>query len=161
MNIIRVLVLAALFGALQAPVQAQLPEARPTIEPVQSLSPLESEFHPDPASFHLVSTLFGWRIMGQRQTTFILESGFEDSHENDVGRVALFIRNQSGQWVRSGSIDAPSGQNLFDSHMAFFNEFALLQSFQGALFYRRSQGKWKLMQKLTPPGGYRFTEVGS
>src|SRR5262249_32181900 len=155
----RLLAWLTLLVAWQA--HAQVADPRPTLMQVQGLGPLEAEFHPDPWSFHLCSTLLGWRITGQRQTMLALEDGYPDGQQAGPGRIALFIRNTTGQWVRSGSIDPPKGQTFAEAHMALFNEFALFQSLQGggALFYRRSSGKWHLVQRLTPPAGYRFTEV--
>jgi len=159
MNITRTVGVLALLGALQLPAYAQLPEPRPEIFPIAGVGPDESEWLPAPE--RVVPVLFGSQITGQKQTTLFREAGYPDGERDGPARVAVFIRDASGKWVRSGSIDPPAGVTQFAARMALFNELSLFQASQGrtALLYRRSLGKWKLVQKLTPPSGYQFTDV--
>ena len=155
MNTLRTLASLALFGVLQASAHAQLPE-RPEIRASAGLSPDPLESSPTPGT--LRSLQFGERVTHHNNTALVWEAGFPDIPEA-IGRVAVFTRNEQGKWVRSASIDAPSGNVGFGREMAIFNDFALIESSEHAFLYHRVQGQWKRIQQLTPSSGYRFTEV--
>jgi len=155
LNTLRVLASLALLGVLQAPVYAQLPE-RPHISPSDGMSPDPLERSPTPGTLRSLS--FGDQVAHHNNTALIWERGFPDFPEA-IGRVAVFTRNGQGKWVRSASIDAPSGNVGFGEQIAIFNDFALIESTTHAFLYHRVQGQWKRIQQLTPQSGYTFTEV--
>lgn len=150
-----------LLGALQGPVLAQDVNQLPSAPLHQELGPQFDEVFPNgvPPAGSAEQTRFGLRISRHGNTALIFMAGFR----SDTGRVAIFTRNASGAWERTGTLDPPNGQpsDQFGSTLALDEHGALIGSRQGLYVYRRRgpQG-FTLIQTLRNANG-RFFSAGA
>jgi hypothetical protein len=82
--------------------------APPVLVPTQQLTPTDAEIYPTPGSAPR-QVGFGAAIAIQHDTAMISMPLYLDN----AGRVALFKRDASGQWLREGSIDPASTPGVY------------------------------------------------
>jgi hypothetical protein len=80
----------------------------PVLVPAQQLTPTDAEIYPTPGSTAR-QVGFGAAIAVQHDTAMISMPLYLDN----AGRVALFKRDVSGQWLRDGSIDPASTPGVY------------------------------------------------
>lgn len=91
----------------------------------------------------------------------------------DIGRVAIFGRDRSGNWIRQGTLDPADGQagDRFGDRLAIWGDEALVGSMRGVYVYHERDGHWQQVQKLPSTGeapsneglalGERWAFIGS
>lgn len=77
---------------------------------------------------------------------------------SEVGRVALFTRNVSGVWVRSGTLEPHTrvAGDHFGSRVALGKRFALVASDRFMYVFERAAGQWHEVARLVPNSGEQF-----
>jgi hypothetical protein len=118
----------------------------------QALAPEVEEYFPDGINGLPQQTAFGKVIARHGNTALINLEAYRE------GRVAVFTRNASGQWDRTGSLDPPEGQAVsgFGNSLAVDERAALIGSDQGVFVYRRGRHGFTLIQTLRNADGRRF-----
>jgi hypothetical protein len=68
----------------------------------------------------------------------------------DKGRVAVFVRDASGQWVRRRTLTANKGAPgaAFGQHIAIFNNRALIASSSAVYIFQLTSGMWREVGRL-------------
>ena len=68
----------------------------------------------------------------------------------DRGRVAAFVRNTSGQWMRRQTLTASNAAvgAAFGQHVAIFNNRALIASRSAVYIFQLTSGKWREVGRL-------------
>ena len=118
----------------------------PTLVPFQQLTPTDAEIYPTPGSTAR-QVGFGAAIAIQRDTAMISMPDYLDN----AGRVALFKRDASGQWLRDGSIDPASTPGVYGYAYAFGlgialrDDYALILSTTANYLYRKVHDQWTLL----------------
>jgi hypothetical protein len=118
----------------------------PTLVPIQQLTPTDAEIHPTPGSAAR-QVGFGAAIAIQHDTAMISMPDYLDN----AGRVALFKRDASGQWLRDGSIDPASTPGVYGYAYAFGlgialrDDYALILSTTANYLYRKVHDQWTLL----------------
>ena len=118
----------------------------PTLVPFQQLTPTDAEIYPTPGSTAR-QVGFGAAIAIQHDTAMISMPGYLDN----AGRVALFKRDASGQWLRDGSIDPASTPGVygyaygFGLGIALRDDYALILSTTANYLYRKVHDQWTLL----------------
>lgn len=147
-----------LLAALQGPVLAQDTSQLPLAPLQQTLAPQFEEEWPNglPPAGQSQETSFGLKIARHGNTALIYMERFHES----TGRVAVFTRNASGTWERTGSLDPPNGQpgDQFGNTLALDAHAALIGSNRALHVYRRHgpQG-FTLIQTLRNANGRSFS----
>jgi hypothetical protein len=69
---------------------------------------------------------------------------------DDKGRVAAFVRDASGHWMRRQTLTASNGAPgaAFGQHIAIFNNRALIASHNAVYVFQLTSGKWREVGKL-------------
>ena len=122
----------------------------PTLVPTQQLSPTDAEIYPTPGSAAR-EVGFGAAIAVQHDTAMISMPLYLDN----AGRVALFKRDASGQWLRDGSIDPASTPGVygpaygFGQGIALRDDYALILSTTANYLYRKVHDQWTLLDLVT------------
>ena len=118
----------------------------PALVPIQQLAPTDADIYPTPGSApRLVG--FGAAIAIQHGTAMISMPDYLDN----AGRVALFKRDASGQWLRDGSIDPASTPGVYGYAYAFGlgialrDDYALILSTTANYLYRKVHDQWTLL----------------
>jgi hypothetical protein len=120
--------------------------ALPTLAPTQQLMPTDAEIYPTPGSAPR-QVGFGAAIAIQHDTAMISMPSYLDN----AGRVALFKRDASGQWLRDGSIDPASTPGVYGYAYAFGlgialrDDYALILSTTANYLYHKVDDQWTLL----------------
>lgn len=72
------------------------------------------------------------------------------------GRVAIFSREDSGDWQRSGTLLPPAGETSFGASVAYQHGVAIVVAASGAYVYRHHHDNWVFTKKLAAPPGVAF-----
>ncbi len=142
-----------LLCALQGPVRAQDVAHVP---PQQTLGPASEELFPNGTPGEPPQeTIFGTAIARHGNTALINLRAYRDF----TGRVAVFTRNASGTWERTGALDPPDGQpgDQFGNSLAVDEHAALIASSKGLYVYRRGRKGFTLIQTLRNVSGRSFS----
>jgi hypothetical protein len=123
---------------------AQTPDV-PLIDATRQIGPAPLEANPTPGS-PPANLNFGATIAVDDRTALVSMPRYADS----IGRVAVFVRNSSGEWVREGTLNPSDGMaaDFFGLRLAVNDDTALVGSSRGVYAFRRSGGNWWQVQKL-------------
>lgn len=124
----------------------QLAQAElPTLEMVQLLYPDSTDVFDDPNQMPS-PPFFGSALALQGNVALVgMPGAFEDR-----GRVAAFVRNASGTWIRRQTLtvsDTAVGSS-FGGHIAIFDNRALITSRTAVYIFQLQSGKWQQTGKL-------------
>ena len=118
----------------------------PTLVPTQTLTPTDAEIG-SPAR----QIGFGSAIAVEHDTAMISETAYMPN----AGRIALFKKDASGQWLRDGSIDPDSTPGVYGPAYAFGlgialrDDYALIMSTTANYLYHKVHGQWTLSDMVT------------
>jgi hypothetical protein len=154
----RAVLLAICFAALAAPLPAQTPEL-PEPTGVQRLDPILIEEGPDGSpEAPSIPLFFGTSVAAFGNTLLVGIPGFHDQ----VGRVGIFKRDQSGRWQRRGSIESPGAGTNFGAGVVLTRDFAFVSflepSSSGMHLYRRTKQGFQLLPDAAPPLSFGIDE---
>jgi hypothetical protein len=115
------------------------------LDPVQTLWPDGTDAIDDPNQLPS-PPFFGSGLALQGNVALAGMPGAYD----EKGRVAAFVRNASGRWVRFQTLtvsNAPAGTG-FGEHVAIYNKCALITSRTAVYVFQLASGKWREVGKL-------------
>lgn len=119
----------------------------PRIEPAGTIEATGTEIQPTPGAIP-ASLEFGAALALHGHTLAAAMPGFGDH----TGRVAIFVRDRSGNWIREASLDPSDGHpgdfGFFGERVAIWGDEALVGSIRGVYVYRRRDSRWQEVQKL-------------
>lgn len=132
-------------AALVALVVAQLAHAElPQRAPLQLLEPDRTDAIEDP-NFPPSPPSFGAGLAVQGNVALV---GMPTAY--DMGRVAAFVRNTAGVWIRRQTLTASGGAvgDSFGEHIAIFNNRALIEARNAVHIFQLAAGKWQETGRL-------------
>jgi hypothetical protein len=157
-TILRCLSFVLCLAALGAPPPAQSQEL-PEPAAVQRLDPILVEEGPDGTpEAPSIPLFFGTSVSAFGNTLLVGIPGFRDQ----LGRVGIFRRNESGQWQREGSIESPGTGTNFGVSVSLTRSFAFVgflepESF-GTHVYRRTKHGFQLLPQAALPASFAIDE---
>jgi hypothetical protein len=115
------------------------------LDPVQMLGPDSSDASDDPNQFPS-PPMFGSGLALQGNVAL---AGMPAAYD-EKGRVAAFVREASGTWVRRQTLTASNtaAGAGFGEHVAIFNNRALISSHTAVYIFQLQSGKWREVGKL-------------
>lgn len=117
----------------------------PPLEMVQLLEPDSTDTSDDPNQFPS-PPFFGSGLAVQGNVALAGMPGAFD----DRGRVAAFVRNAAGTWMRRQTLTASNAAPAagFGGHIAIFDNRALIASRSAVYIFQLQSGKWREVGKL-------------
>jgi hypothetical protein len=139
-----------MFGAvMSADAQINLPSP----PSAQALNPTDEEMFPDPSG-PPVGLQWGASLAVKDDMALIGAPAYGGgtSYGSPIGRVAVFSRDASGVWSRSGTLEpvAPEPGEHFGRHVAVGKQLALVNSDRFVYVFKLSHGQWQEEQRIEP-----------
>jgi hypothetical protein len=115
------------------------------LDPVQLLEPDSTDASDDPEQLPS-PPMFGSGLAVQGNVAL---AGMPAAWD-ETGRVAAFVRDGNGQWIRRQTLQASNAApgTGFGEHIAIFNGHALITSRNTAYIFQLQSGKWREVGKL-------------
>jgi FG-GAP repeat len=136
---------ALLLSSSLTSLYAQTPDV-PLIDATRQIRPAPLEANPTPNS-PPANLDFGAALAVDDRTALVAMPEYADA----IGRVAVFGRSGSGEWVREGTLNPSDGMtgDIFGLRLAVNDDMALVSSSRGVYAFRRNGNSWRQIQKLS------------
>lgn len=126
---------------------------------VATFGPTEDELFPSGVFLPPQAVEFGRGVAARDNYALAGMPAIDKGH----GRVAVFTRNASNVWQRTGTLAANDAALVtgFGRSIAFRRNIAVIGAHEAAYVFRRDNTTWKQILKLKPPSQDGFTAFGT